>query len=101
MAKKRIPFISFTVDKLEDFETIEKTPFTKKVIFDRLVESVLDGIKKNKKEVTIFKIHNTDELLNLDKTKWKDSLLNAIEFYKEREEFEKCSECIRLIDQIK
>ena len=51
MAKKKIPFINYQVTKIEDYENITSLITTKKKIFDRLIESVKEGIEQNKQVV--------------------------------------------------
>ena len=100
MAKKKIPFIHYQVTKIEDYENITSLITTKKKIFDRLIESVKEGIEQNKQVVPIFKIYNPDQILNLEKEKWQDALKNAILFYTDLEDYEKCIECKRIIEKL-
>lgn len=100
MAKKKVPFINYTVTKVEDYETLTHMPETKRKVFDRLLESIKDGVKTNKKSVDIFRVYDSDTILILDRDKWKDSLANAIEFYIQVEEYEKCKDCRSLIENI-
>lgn len=100
MAKKKIPFINYSITRLEDYELISSMPQTKKIIFDRLLECVSDGVKANKDSIDIFKIYDTNQVIILEKEKWRDSLENAILFYIEQEDYEKCAECKKLIDNI-
>lgn len=100
MAKKKIPFINYSISRLEDYEVISSMPQTKKIIFDRLLECVSEGVVKNKDIIDIFKIYDTNQVIVLEKDKWRNSLENAIIFYIEQEDYEKCAECKRLIDSM-
>lgn len=100
MAKKKIPFIKYTVSKFEDYETLTSLAETKRKVFDRLIESVKDGLTSKKDSVEIFRIYDSDTILHLEKSKWKTSLERAIDFYIEIEDYIKCKECKELIDKI-
>ena len=39
-------------------------------------------------------------MVELEKNNWKPSLENALEYYIEREEYDKCVECRDLINQL-
>lgn len=97
METNKIPIIKYNAYKIEDFEQITFMKETKKKIFDRLFICIKQAIKSKKKSIDIFKIENSDKILSLDKGKWKESLTNAINFYSEIEDFEKCIACQELI----
>ena len=100
MAKKKIPFIKYSATKLEDYEVLTSLSETKKKVFDRLVESISEGVSSKKNSVDIFRIYDSDTVLNLGKDSWKRSLERAIDFYVEQEDYSKCKICKDLIDKI-
>ncbi len=55
---------------------------------------------KNKKSISLFEVANSEYYIELEKDKWKSSLENALEYYLEREEYNKCAECRDLINQL-
>ena len=76
----------------------------KKLIYDRVVEE----ISKNYKDETVESIHiikitinNSENSVNLPREKFISGLENAIEYFVELEEYEKCQDCLNIINEIK
>ena len=88
---RKIPIIS-----LEDFEAKAKKP----TMMRSLVSNIADGIKDNLESVNIAEIKNHDLIISVSKDEWKPGLEKAMEYYIEKEEYEKCSKIKDLIDQL-
>ena len=88
---RKIPIIS-----LEDFETKSK----KRQMFSSLVENVANGVELNLESVNIAEIKHQNLIISVPKSEWKSGLEKAIDFYVEKEEYEKCSRIKDLIDQL-
>ena len=88
---RKIPIIS-----LEDFETKSK----KRQVFSSLVENIADGVELNLESVNIAEIKHQNLIISVPKSEWKSGLEKAIDFYVEKEEYEKCSRIKDLIDQL-
>jgi hypothetical protein len=72
---------------------------SKQVVFKTLVESVEDGIKNKKSNAEIFML-DKEHLLVLNKLRWRNSLLKAVEFFSSEdiENYEMCKRCKDLMD---
>ena len=88
---RKIPQIS-----LEDFETKAK----KRIVMESLVKNVAEGVDLNLDEIDIAEIKNHDVLISIPKKEWKSGLEQAINFYVEKEEYEKCSKIKTLISKL-
>ena len=88
---RKLPIIS-----IEDFETKSKKRLMMKSMIDRITE----GVELNLDSVNIAEIKNQNLILSLPKSEWKPGLEKAIDFYVEKEEYEKCSRIKDLIDQL-
>ena len=88
---RKLPIIS-----IEDFETKSKKRLMMKSMIDRITE----GVELNLDSVNIAEIKNQNLILSLPKSEWKPGLEKAIDFYVEKEEYEKCSKIKDLIDQL-
>ena len=88
---RKLPIIS-----LEDFEAKAKKPLMVKT----LVSNIAEGIEDNLESVNIAEIKNQNLILSLPKSEWKPGLEKAIDFYVEKEEYEKCSKIKDLIDKL-
>jgi hypothetical protein len=73
-------------------------------IYDNLLKSIKDNYQDSKKsEVAIVKIsiNETDYTITLSRNKFIKGLEGAISFYESCEEYEKCAECLNIINSIK
>ena len=88
---RKLPIIS-----IEDFETKSK----KRLVMTSMIERITEGVELNLESVNIAEIKNQNLILSLPKSEWKPGLEKAIDFYVEKEEYEKCSKIKDLIDQL-
>jgi hypothetical protein len=73
-------------------------------IYDNLLESVKTHyLDEGNTEVTVVKIsiNSTDYTINLSREKFISGLEGAITFYEACEEYEKCAECLKIINTLK
>ena len=76
----------------------------KSEIYDNLLKEISKGyLDTSLDQVTVVKIsiNETDYTINLSRDKFIGGLNGAITFYESTEEYEKCSECLKLINAIK
>lgn len=76
----------------------------KRLIYDRVVEEISNNYKDESVDsIHIIKItiNNTDNSVNLPRDKFISGLENAIEYFVELEEYEKCQHCLNIINEIK
>ncbi len=68
-------------------------------IFDK----IKDAIKLNLNSVTLFRINesNINTIIKLKENEWIKPLEKCIELFETHEEYEKCQECLKLIQGIK
>ena len=88
---RKIPIIS-----LEDFEAKAKKP----TMMKSLVSNIAEGIEDKLESVNIAEIKHQNLIISVPKSEWKSGLEKAIDFYVEKEEYERCSEIKDLIDQL-
>jgi hypothetical protein len=73
-------------------------------IYDNLLRSIGCSYQDNSKnEVTIVKIsiNEIEYTINLSREKFVKGLEGAITFYESCEEYEKCAECLKIINALK
>jgi hypothetical protein len=73
-------------------------------IYDNLLKSIKDNyLDETSTEVTVVKIsiNLTDYTINLSREKFISGLEGAINFYEACEEYEKCAECLKIINALK
>jgi hypothetical protein len=68
-------------------------------ILSSIKESYLDP-SKSTAEIIKITINNDDYNINLTRDKFANSLDRAIKYYEETEEYEKCAECLKIINHL-
>jgi len=99
--KRLVPFLNYTVNEFSEYKEISQMPETQKIVFDNMIEAIKFSLESKKESADIFKL-NEDSAVSLSKDKWIPSLEKAITFYSdpEREDYEKCNQCIELIEKM-
>lgn len=73
-------------------------------IYDKLVQAIRGSYENEKIDeikVINIEINNVEYSINLAKNKFISGLENAISFYEQIEEYEKCNGCLEIIKKIK
>lgn len=73
-------------------------------IYDNLLKSISDSyLDETKGEVTVVKIsiNEVEYTINLSREKFITGLEGAISFYESCEEYEKCADCLKIINALK
>lgn len=73
-------------------------------IYDNLLTEIsanYSDLTLNQVTVVKISINDTDYSINLSRDKFISGLNGAITFYESTEEYEKCAECLKLIEAIK
>lgn len=102
MAKRKItPLKKFDTNQdLQEFIDQEKA-----WMYGRIVEAIISAHNNLEDRAVILeaKIRETMSVvtMNADKSEWTNSLSLALKWYESVEEFEKCSEVIKLLEHIK
>ena len=98
--KRKVPVFRISAKPGASYDTLTKVPGLKEVVIEETVLAIKEGIKKNKKSTPIFEIAGSDYYVELEKSNWKPSLENALEYYLEKEDYNKCIECRDLISKL-
>lgn len=93
MSKRRIPVFKVSAAEGADYNKLANIPDIKKAVMDETLMSIKEAIKTKKKSISIFEISGTGYYIELNKEQFKSSLELAMEYYSEREEYDKCIEC--------
>lgn len=98
--KRKVPVFRVNARPGASYEMLTEIPGLKEVIIEETVLAIKEGIKKKKKSIPIFEIAGSDCYVEIEKNNWKSSLENAINYYVEHEDYDKCIECRDLISQL-
>ena len=98
--KRKVPVFRVNARPGASYDKLVEVPGLKHVIIEETVIAIKEGIKKKKKSTPIFEIAGSDCYVEIEKDKWKSSLENAINYYVEHEDYDKCIECRDLISKL-
>ena len=82
------------------FEYNEELKSKKHQVYKSLIDGVTEAIKTNKEIVKLCEVKNTNIFITVEKPEWKNSLDSALQYYVNKEEYEKCSKIKDLIDKL-
>ena len=82
------------------FEFNEELSSKKPQVYKSLIDGVTEAIKTNKEIVKLCEVKNTNIFITVEKPEWKNSLDSALQYYVNKEEYEKCSKIKNLIDKL-
>jgi len=69
-------------------------------VIEEVVYAIKDALKRKKSKIELFEVANSDYYLELKKDQFKSSLEAAIEYFVEKEEYDRCIECRDLMNSI-
>ena len=98
--KRKIPVFKVYVEQGADYSQLTEIPEIQKIVREEAVYAIKDGIEKKKRSISLFEIAQSDYYIELGKDKWKPTLEKIIEYYIEREEYDKCVEARDLISKL-
>ena len=82
------------------FEYNEELKSSKHKVYKSLVDGVTEAIKTDKEEIKLCEVKNANIFITVEKQEWKKSLDSALQFYIDKEEYEKCSKIKDLINKL-
>ena len=82
------------------FEYNEELSSKKTQVYKSLIEGVSEAIKSDKEEIKLCEVKNANIFITVEKQEWKKSLDSALQFYIDKEEYEKCSKIKDLINKL-
>jgi hypothetical protein len=100
MKKRKIPTLKLSVSPDTDYSEMINIPGVKDVVIDELVLAIKEGVLNKKKSISLFALANTEYYINVDKEQWNTSLNNALNYYVNIENYNKCIECRDIINQL-
>jgi hypothetical protein len=98
--RRKIPVFRVHAEQGADYSQLTKIPEIQQAVRDEAVYAIKDGIAKHKSSISLFEIAQSDYYIELGKDKWKPTLEKLIEYYAEREEYDKCAEARDLISKL-
>jgi hypothetical protein len=98
--RRKIPVFRVHVEPGASYSQLTELPEIQQIVRDEAICAIKDGIEKKKSSILLFEIAQSDYYIELGKDKWKPTLEKLIEYYVEREEYDKCAEARDLINKL-
>ena len=98
--KRKIPVFRVSVQSGADYSQLEEYPEVKEVVIEEVIVAIKEAIKTKKTSISLFEVANSGYYIELKKEQFKSSLESALEYFIEREEYNRCAECRDLINKI-
>ena len=98
--KRKIPVFTLNVQPGASYDQLHEIPEIKEVVIEEIVYAIKDAIKRKKSKIELFEVANSNFYIELKKEQFKSSLQSAIDYFLEKEEYDRCAECRDLINTI-
>jgi len=98
--RRKIPTFRVNLGPGTSYDMLTEVPEVIQVVLDETVFAIKEGIAKKKKSIPLFAVAGSEYYIELKKDQWKTSLEKALEYYVEREEYDRCIECRDLINKL-
>ncbi len=98
--RRKIPVFKVSIEPGADYSQLLEVPEIKQIVLEETVYAIKHGIEKNKESISLFEVAHTDYYIELSKNKWKPSLEKALEYFLEKEEYDRCAEMRDLINKL-
>ncbi len=83
-----------------NYNQLHEIPEVKEVVIEEIVYAIKDAIKRKKSKIELFEVANSEYYIELKKEQFKLSLQSAINYFLEKEEYDRCIECRDLMNSI-
>jgi hypothetical protein len=98
--KRQIPVFRVNVQPGASYDQLHEIPEVKEVVIEDFIVAVREAIRRKKSSIELFEVANSDYYLELKKDQFKSSLETALEYFIEKEEYDRCIECRDLINKL-
>jgi hypothetical protein len=98
--KRQIPVFKVNVQSGASYDQLHEIPEVKEVVIEEVIVAIKDAVKRKKSNIELFEVANSGYYLQLSKDKFKPSLEKAIEYFVEKEEYDRCIEVRDLINKL-
>ena len=98
--RRKAPIFRLNASSEVDYSKLVENTEIKETIIEETITAIKDGISKNKKSTSIFEIADSNYYIELERTEWKSTLENVIQYYVSKEDYDTCVKCRNLIEKL-
>lgn len=99
-SKRKTPLFRLKGQLGLDYSQLIKNEDIRAAIINETVIAINDGVKLNKKSISLFEIADSNCFIKLERNKWKSTLENVIQHYIKEENYDMCITCRDLINKL-
>lgn len=98
--RRKTPIFRLNASVGVDYSKLVENTEIKEAIIEETISAIKDGITKNKKSTSLFEIADSNCYVELERSEWKSTLENVIQYYIVKEDYDKCVKCRDLIEKL-
>jgi hypothetical protein len=98
--RRKTPIFRLNASVGVDYSKLTENIEVKEAIIEETISAIKDGITKNKKSTSLFEIADSNCYVELERSEWKSTLENVIQYYIVKEDYDKCVKCRDLIEKL-
>jgi len=100
MKRRKIPILRINMNRGINYSVLKDIPEIQHIVLNETICAIKDGVEKDKGSISIFEIADSNCFVELSREKWKSTLKNTMEYFVEREDYNKCIEIRELINKL-
>ncbi len=100
MKKRKIPILRITTSGGIKYEQLKDIPAVQDLVLNETIHAIRDGVEKNKISTPILEIADSNCYIELKKEHWKNTLEKSMNYFSDREDYNKCIEIRDLINKL-
>lgn len=90
--KRKIPILKVNMEKGIDYNQLKDIPEIKKIIIEESIRAIKEGVEKKKNSIVLLEIADSNCYIEIKKEKWTNVVDKALEYFVEKEDYDKCIE---------
>ena len=98
--RRKVPLFRLNASSGINYSKLTENTEIKEAIIAETITAIKDGISKNKKSTSIFEIAGSNYYIELERTEWKSTLENVMQYYVDKEDYDTCVKCRNLIKKL-
>jgi len=98
--KRKIPNLQiFASGSIATSALVNSEEF-KSATYNETLSAIHSSISLNKQTATLVELGHTGKFIDINKNEWVSSLSQALKYFENKSEYEKCAKCVSLIEKI-
>lgn len=89
-----------SIPVLEESEADEFFEEECEFVYERILQAVEEGIKMNQQTIRLFELNGTDVYITSNREDWKNGVEQALEYYVQKEQYDKCIQARQLMSKL-